>query len=205
MYEIYYFTAEAQRAVRYVRPFQGQYHIKEWRMARVKLLEKDEADPMVGQMFQKIEDSGNEVINLMKALAHSPKICRDWNRMGVTILMKGDLSHKLRELAILRVGDLAKSNYEWTKHVPIALMAGASQEQVDALSNWIDASCFDEQEKAVLQYTDEVALNIRASDETFDRIAEFLSQKEIVELTTTIGFYGMVSRTLEALQIELEE
>jgi 4-carboxymuconolactone decarboxylase len=173
-------------------------------MARVKLLEKDEADPMVGQMFQKIEDSGNDVINLMKALAHSPKICRDWNRMGVTLLMKGDLSPKLRELAILRVGDLAKSNYEWTKHVPIALMTGASQEQVDALPNWADAGCFDEQERAVLQYTDELALNIRASDETFKGITEFLSQKEIVELTTTIGFYGMVSRTLEALQIELE-
>ena len=174
-------------------------------MARVKLLEKDEADPMVGQMFQKIEESGNEVINLMKALAHSPKICRDWNRMGVTLLMKGDLSPKLRELAILRVGDLAKSNYEWTKHVPIALIAGASQEQVDALPHWVDAGCFNEQERAVLQYTDELALNVRASDETFKGITEFLSQKEIVELTTTIGFYGMVSRTLEALQIELEE
>ena len=174
-------------------------------MARVNLLEKDEADPMVAQIFQKVEDSGNEVINLLKALAHSPKICRDWNRMGVTLLMKGDLSPKLRELAILRVGDLAKSIYEWTKHVPIALMAGASQEQVDALPLWKDAGCFDEKERAILQYTDEVALNIRASDETFSRITEFLSQKEIVELTTTIGFYGMVSRTLEALQIELED
>ena len=61
-----------------------------------------------------------------------------------------------------------------------------------------------DQERAVLQYTDELALGIRASDETFKGIAAFLSQKEIVELTTTIGYYGMVSRTLEALQIELE-
>ena len=174
-------------------------------MARVKLLEKAEVDPMVGQMYQKIEDNGGEVINLFKALAHSPKIYRDWNRLGITLLLKGDLSHKLRELAILRVGDLAKANYEWTKHVPIAMQAGASQEQIDALPNWAGASCFNEQERAVLQYTDEVALNIRASDETFKKIAAFLSQKEIVELTTTIGYYGMVSRTLEALQIELED
>lgn len=174
-------------------------------MARVKLLEKAEVDSMVGQIYQKIEDNGGEVINLLKALAHSPKIFRDWNRLGITLLLKGDLSHKLRELAILRVGDLARANYEWTKHVPIAMQAGASQEQIDALTNWADASCFDEQERAVLQYTDEVALNIRASEETFERIAAFLSQKEIVELTTTIGYYGMVSRTLEALQIELKD
>lgn len=173
-------------------------------MARVKLLEKNDADPMVREIFQKIEDSGGEVINLMKALAHSPKICRDFNRMGITLLLKGDLSPRLRELAILRVGNLARANYEWTKHVPMALEAGANQGQIDALSRWQDAACYDGQERAVLQYTDEVARNIRASDDTFKKIAGFLSQKEIIELTVTIGYYGMVCRVLETLQIELE-
>jgi 4-carboxymuconolactone decarboxylase len=173
-------------------------------MARVKLLEKESVDPMVGQIFQKIEDGGGEVINLMKALAHSPKICRDFNRIGITLLLKGDLSPRLRELAILRVGNLSKANYEWTKHVPIALMAGANQGQIDELPKWTDSTLFDQQECAVLQYTDEVALNIRASDETFGKIVEFLSEKEIVELTVTIGYYGMVCRVLETLDIELE-
>ena len=112
-------------------------------MARVKLLEKEEVDPMVAQIFQKTEDSGGEVINLMKALAHSPKICRDFNRMGITLLLKGDLSPRLRELAILRVGDLAQANYEWTKHVPIALDAGANQGQIDDLPDWADSTRFD--------------------------------------------------------------
>jgi 4-carboxymuconolactone decarboxylase len=173
-------------------------------MARVKLLEKEDVDPMVKQIYQKIEDSGSEVINLFKALAHSPKICRDLNRMGITLLLKGDLSPRLRELAILRVGDLAKANYEWTKHVPIALEAGANQGQIDELSNWADSTHFDEQEQAVLKYTDEVARNIRASDDTFKKIAEFLNEKEIIELTVTIGYYGMVCRVLETLKIELE-
>ena len=173
-------------------------------MARVKLLEKEDVDPMVGKILQKTEDSGGEVINLMKALAHSPKICRDFNRMGITLLLKGDLSPRLRELAILRVGNLAQANYEWTKHVPIALQAGANQDQIDDLHNWADSTRFDDQERAVLQYTDEVARNVKASEETFNRIASFLSAKEIVELTVTIGYYGMVCRVLETLQIELE-
>jgi alkylhydroperoxidase family enzyme len=174
-------------------------------MARVKILEKEEVDPMVAQIFQKTEDGGGEVINLMKALAHSPKICRDFNRMGITLLLKGDLLPRLRELAILRVGDLARANYEWTKHVPIALQAGANQDQIDDLPNWADSTRFDDQERAVLQYTDEVARNIKASDETFSRIAAFLSEKEVVELTVTIGYYGMVCRVLETLEIQLED
>ncbi len=173
-------------------------------MARVKLLEKQDADPMVKEIYQKIEDSGSEVINLLKALAHSPKICRDWNRMGITLLLKGDLSPKLRELAILRVGALSRATYEWTKHVPMALAAGAVQAQVNTLMDWENSKEFNDQERAVLRYTDEVSQDIRASDDTFSKIREFLTQQEIIELTVTIGYYGMVCRTLESLQIELE-
>ena len=173
-------------------------------MARVRLLEKKDVDPMVKEIYQKVEDSGNEVINLLKALAHSPKICRDWNRLGITLLLKGQLSPKLRELAILRVGVLAKANYEWTKHVPMAMAAGAIQEQIDSLPEWVNSREFNEQERAVLRYTDEVSQDIRASDDTFSKIREFLTEREIIELTVTIGYYGMVCRTLESLQIELE-
>ena len=173
-------------------------------MARVRLLEKEDVDPMVKEIYQKVEDSGNEVINLLKALAHSPKICRDWNRLGITLLLKGQLSPKLRELAILRVGVLAKANYEWTKHVPMAMAAGAIQEQIDSLPEWVNSKEFNEQERAVLRYNDEVSQDIRASDDTFSKIREFLTEREIIELTVTIGYYGMVCRTLESLQIELE-
>ena len=174
-------------------------------MARVRFIQKEEADPMVREIFQAIEDSGNEVINLLKALAHSPRICRDWRRLGVTLLLKGKLSPMLRELAILRVGDLAKANYEWTQHVPIALQTGVRQEQIDALSDWVNSEEFSELERTVLQYTDEVSQSFRVSDETFSRIRDILGEQEIVELTVTIGYYGMVCRTLEALQIELEK
>jgi len=174
-------------------------------MARVPLLEKEDVDPAVKALYQKIEDSNNKIINLLKALAHSPKICRDWQRLGVTLLLKGTLSPKLREMAILRVGNLAEASYEWTQHVPIALMAGVTQEQIDALPDWANSTEFDAREQAVLQYTDEVSQQIRATDETFSKIRDAFDNQEIIELTVTIGYYGMVSRTLEALQIELED
>ncbi|MBU2552105.1 MAG: carboxymuconolactone decarboxylase family protein [Proteobacteria bacterium] len=173
-------------------------------MARVKMLEKGEVDPSIREVYQQSEDRGTKVLNLFKALAHSPKIARDWNRLGITLLYKGYLPPRLRELAILRVGNLARADYEWTHHVPIGLKAGLRQEQIDALPGWSDSAEFDEQESAVLRYTDEVAVGIRASDETFARLKRFLSEREIVELTVTIGYYGMVSRTLEALQVDNE-
>lgn len=173
-------------------------------MARVKILQKDEVEPIARDMFQKSEDTTGGVINLFRVLAHSPKICRDWNRMGTTILMKGELDRKLMELAVVRVGELAQAEYELAAHRALGMRFGLTQAQIDAVADWKSASVFDEVESIVLQYTDEVALNYRVSDETYAKIEEHFSQRDIVELTVTIGFYGMVARTLEALQIDLE-
>lgn len=174
-------------------------------MARIKLLEKNEVDPIARELFQKQEDSSGSILNLFKALAHSPKIVRDWSRLGTTLLRKGKLADDLRELAIIRVGELANSAYELTAHRAIGLSAGLSQEQVNDVANWQDSSHFNEVEQAVLKYTDEVAIDIRASDETFANLQTYFSAQEIVELTVSIGYYGMVVRTLESLQVDLEE
>ena len=173
-------------------------------MARVKILQKDEVEPIAREMFQKSEDTTGRVINLFRVLAHSPKICRDWNRMGTTILMKGELDRRLMELAVVRVGELAQSEYELTAHRALGMRFGLTREQIDAVADWKNASVFDELESLVLQFTDEVTLNIRASDVTFAELEKHFSQREIVELTVTIGFYGMVARTLETLQVDLE-
>ena len=124
--------------------------------------------------------------------------------MGTTILMKGELDRKLMELAVVRVGELAQAEYELAAHRALGMRFGLTQAQIDAVADWKSASVFDEVESIVLQYTDEVALNYRVSDETYAKIEEHFSQRDIVELTVTIGFYGMVARTLEALQIDLE-
>lgn len=173
-------------------------------MARVPMLEKDQAHPIMQDVYKKFEDEGREVANLFKVLAHSPKIGRDVRRLGVSILFKGEVPPKLRELAILRVGNLAKANYEWTHHVRIALQIGVTQDQIDEIKDWSNSTRFDERERAVLRYTDEVTQNYRVSDDAFSDLRNFFSEQEMVELTATIGYYGMVCRILEALQVDLE-
>lgn len=174
-------------------------------MPRVPLIQKEEALSPIKEMFQKMEKNGFRILNLFKVVARSPHMGRDFLKLGNAILFKGELSPRLRELAILRVGNLTRASYEWTQHVPIALKAGARQEQIDGMGTWPESRMFDEQERAVLQYTDEVVMNVRASDEAFSRLRDFLKEREIVELTVTIGYYGMVARVLESMDIELED
>ncbi len=174
-------------------------------MARVSIPSKDQVSDELKDVFQSMELRGGQVLNVFKVMAHCPKVGKEFLRLGNAILFRGSLTPKLRELAILRVGDLAEAIYEWTQHVPLGLAAGLTEQQIKTMRQWKDSPLFSDQERAVLQYTDEVAQNIRVSEETFEALKDFLTEEQIVELTTTIGYYGMVSRIIEALQIELEE
>jgi alkylhydroperoxidase family enzyme len=174
-------------------------------LARVSFPDQKNISSEFNELFARVTKSGGRVLNLFKVMAHCPQIGRRFLQLGNAILFKGVLPPHLRELAILRVGLINKAKYEWTQHVPVALRAGVRQAQIDTLPNWKKSTEFDGIEKMVLAYTDEETLNIRVSDDTFKSIRKHISEEAVVELTTTIAYYGMVCRVLETLQIELEK
>ncbi|MEE9911646.1 MAG: carboxymuconolactone decarboxylase family protein [Deltaproteobacteria bacterium] len=174
-------------------------------MARLTYPSEESASAEFQETYRRVRERGGRVLNLFKIMSYSPEVGTKFLNLGNALLLKGVVPKTLRELAILRVGNLYSAEYEWTQHVTIALRVGVRQSQIDALPRWQNSPEFNDQEKAVLRYTDEVTLQIRATDEAFAGVRSFLNEEAIVELTTAIGYYGMVCRILETLQVELEQ
>jgi alkylhydroperoxidase family enzyme len=80
---------------------------------------------------------------------------------------------------------------------------GLSDSQIRGIAE-PNAALFNPQEMAVLTYAGELTSESRVSDATFGAVAEFFNDEEIVELTMVTGFYNMVSRTLNALQVDVD-
>jgi len=173
-------------------------------MARIKLVEKDEAPPMVKELYEKNVDRNGRIMNLWKAMGNLPYIGLNYQRMGNSILKGEGLDPALRELAIVRVGNLARCPYEVTAHTAIAMRSGVSKEKLDGIGKWKEHKGYTDAEKAVLQYADEVAVNVQVKDETFNALKKHLTDQNIVELTAAIGYYGMTCRILEALKVDME-
>jgi len=174
-------------------------------MARVRLIQKEQAPPETKELFQQTEDNGARIINLYKVLANSPHVARSAIRLGSSLIGKTTLSAKLRELTIMRIAKLCDCDYEWVQHTPIALESGVSRAQLDAIGSWKESSNFDEEERAILQYVDEVAQNVKVADGTFDALNKHLNEQSIVELTLAIGWWGMLARLLVPLEVEVDE
>jgi len=89
------------------------------------------------------------------------------------------------------------------QHVPIAIAVGANQAQVDAIAKRkLDASCFDEVERAILRFTEQVVEKVRADEAVVKEAMKFLSPREIVELIMTIGFYMTAARITETTRTD---
>ena len=173
-------------------------------MSRIQMVEKGQAHPEVKELYNKIEGNGAKIINLYKILAHNSNVMRNFLRLGSSLITETELSPKLRELVILRVARLTGCEYEWAQHYPIALEVGISRKQTETISHWVDSTNFSDEERAVLQYTDEVAQNVTVRDETFNALRKHLSERSVVELTLSIGYWGTVARLLVPLQVDID-
>jgi len=143
-------------------------------------------------------------LNIMKMFLNAPTNAIPLLVFGQSILTKQELDDHLRELAILRVAHLTGANYEWTQHVPLAKETGVTDAQVEALPQGADSDAFNEVEKKVIRFTDEVTQDVKASAETFAALEKDLGPRQMVELALAIGFYGMVARVMESFEVELE-
>jgi 4-carboxymuconolactone decarboxylase len=173
-------------------------------MARVGYVATTEAQGDAREVFAKMEQRGSGVLNLHRALANSPSMLRNFMRMGNSLLFHGVLPPALRELAVLRIAQMAGAGYEWAHHVPIARQVGVTEEQVARLGSWTTSAHFDERERAVLRYTEAVTSTVAVPDEVFREVRAHTNEAEVVELTLVAGYWGMVARLLVALEIDLE-
>ncbi len=174
-------------------------------MARVRLLTNNESPPKTRELFEKIENNGATVLNLYRAVGHSPSTISSFIKLGNVLLNHAELPARIRELAILRIANLAGSEYEWKQHVPIATEVGISSQQIDEIHQWKSSEAFSDEEQAILQYTDEVTIGVAVEDDTFAALQKYLGERSIVELTISIAYWGMIARVLVPLDIELEE
>jgi len=173
-------------------------------MARLDFVDEDSPD-IDGELLRSIRSRrGGTLLNLDRQLLHSAPLARGWNSLMGAIRGQTQLDGALRELVILRVAVLNRAPYEFDQHAPVALIEGLSQAQVDAVRDWQGSALFDARARDVLAYADAMTLNVQVPQALFDALRTHLPQREVVELTATVAAYNMVSRFLEALQIEIE-
>ena len=168
-------------------------------MARLPYLEADQVAPEYRDMLKRNT-------NLHKLLVNSPDMAKAFNGVGGFIRFKSKLYPRLRELAILQVGWMERSEYEFTHHVKIGRDFGVTDEDIQGLMAETEGkpSKLEPLVKAILKGAREMVRDLGMSDATFAEIKRQLSDEHMVDLVLTIAFYCAVVRVLATMKIDNE-
>lgn len=169
-------------------------------MARVPYFDPATATGGLAETYAKLPP-----LNVFRMMGHGGDLLTGFVALGNQLLVYGALDPVLREIAIVRVGVLCGSSYEVQQHEAISRRIGMPDALIAGIHEGPDAPIFDEMQRLVMAYTDDVVKNVRASDATFEPLRDRLSAKQLAELTICIGYYMMVSRFLETFDVDLEQ
>jgi alkylhydroperoxidase family enzyme len=169
-------------------------------MARLPYLDKADLSP-------ENRDLLSRDINLYRALAHSPNGLRSFSTLGKFIRHQSRLDPRLREMAILQVGYLARSRYEFSHHIKIGRDFGVSDDDIRAMIAETAGrrSALEPLAKAVLRAAREMTTGGAVSDATFAELRQGLDDERLTDLVITIAFYNGVVRLLATMQIDVED
>jgi alkylhydroperoxidase family enzyme len=171
-------------------------------MSRIAPLEPPYA-PEIQQQFDRIM-RGAPPLMLFRVIAGN---ARAWEKFRAgSLLDRGPLSLREREIVIDRTCAHTGCEYEWGVHVSaFAEAAHLTDAQVRAtVLEGADAPCWSAAEQALIAAVD--ALHLRASlgDDEFKALSAHYDDAKIFEIILLCGFYRTVSYLANGLDLPLE-
>ena len=145
------------------------------------------------------------LLNIFRTLAQHPRLMKRWLVFGNHVLSKQTLPPRERELVILRMGWLCRSEYEWSQHVVIGKASGLSDEEIERIAEGPEASGWDAGDAALLRAADELRADAFITDATWTELSKRWDTQQLMDLVFTAGQYNLVSMALNTLGVQLED
>ena len=88
-------------------------------------------------------------------------------------------------------------------HRQAAEKAGVTDEQFAAIDQYAESEAFNEYEKAVLAYAEQLTQTASVDDATVEKLKSFLNDTQLVTLAATVALANFTNRFNHGLGVEL--
>jgi len=134
----------------------------------------------------------------VRAWIASPEFGRRAQRLGEFVRYQTSLPPRLSELAILVTARFWTSQYEWYVHRKDALASGLAPEIIDAIALRAEPVFAATDERLVYAFARALQETHAIGDTLYADCVEALGERSVVELVGLLGYYTLVSMTLNA-------
>ncbi len=172
--------------------------------ARITPLEPSEWTPEVRQWLDR-SGSGRPVAAIYRTYARHLAMDQPRTAVSEHIRQTSTLTPRVREMLIMRIGLLCRSEYEWAAHAPGGRRTGMTEEDVHRIVVGPDgAGGGNPLEVALLRAVDELYRDDLVTEKTWNAMAAGLDTRQLLDVLITTGGYRMVSMALNTFGVQLE-
>lgn len=142
--------------------------------------------------------------NVLATMLHNPAIAGPFNQFGNVLLRHPAISHRARELMLLRVAWRTRAQYEWIHHVRSVERYGLTSDDVAAVTVGSSES-WSSFERDLVAAADQLLDRYRIDDDTWDRLGSVLDERQLVELPFIVGTYACLAMAFNSWGLQVEE
>jgi 4-carboxymuconolactone decarboxylase len=146
-----------------------------------------------------------KIVGPIKVWLKNPGLAEHAQALGAYCRYGTSLEPRLSELAICCTGSFWKANYEWYAHAPLAIKAGIDPAAIEAIRVGGTPTFTRSDEQAIYDFATELTRTRRVSPATFERARKELTETGVIDLVGIIGYYSLVSVTLNAFELPVPE
>ncbi|MGB7097994.1 MAG: carboxymuconolactone decarboxylase family protein, partial [Xanthobacteraceae bacterium] len=126
-------------------------------------------------------------------------------QLGGHLRFHSSVPPRLSEFAILCTGRYWKAQFEWHAHAKIAAKQGVKDATIRDLHAGRAPKSAPRDEMAIYAFVKELYGARRVSNATYARVQKLLGDAGVVELVGILGYYVLISMTLNVFRMPLPE
>ena len=171
-------------------------------MARLpSITSKDQVAAKDRDTFDSIVASRGAVQGPFTMFLHSPEVAGRVADLGAYVRFEGSLDMKVRVLAAMTVAREFEAMYVWGAQTGGARKLGVLEEAIAAIRDNHSRGVRPE-DAQIIDFTRQLLRRHRIDDATFKAMQSRFGNDELVQLTTAIGYYTLLSMTVNACELE---
>jgi alkylhydroperoxidase family enzyme len=148
-------------------------------------------------------DDARGVFGVGVILRH-PALAKAFLTFNNHVAVASSVSRRLRELLILRISWLRRSEYEFVQHLVLGRKAGLNEAELERVQVGPDAPGWDPVDADLVRAVDELHLDARIHDATWTRLSAHFTVTQLMDVVFAVGCYEILAMAFKTFGVQLE-
>lgn len=143
-------------------------------------------------------------MHVLGFFATHPALAKAFLTLNKHVATDTTLTTRERELLILRIGWLTKSEYEFGQHIILGRRAGITDEEIERIQIGPEATGWSTDDADLIRAADDLHNGSRLSDATFERLSKRYDHQQVMDLIFVVGVYALMATAINTYNIPAE-